>query len=97
MKKNNLIERKQKIGINEVKNHKYKKKSYCLNLKKDIANINIEVSNTSNGKIMLLLKYKKCGCKKSRFIKNHEAKEIFYNLGIRTPLTQVPLSGDTLL
>ena len=46
---------------------------------------------------MLLSKYKKCGCKISRFIKNQEVKEIFYNLDIRTPLIQVPLLGDILL
>ena len=45
---------------------------------------------------MLLSKYKKCGCENSRFINNQEVKEIFYNLGIRTPLTQVTLSGDIL-
>ena len=32
-----------------------------------------------------------CGSKKSRFIKEHQAMGLLSNLGIRTPLSQVPL------
>ena len=45
-------------------------KSYCLKCKKDTGNINPRVSNTSNGKTMLLSKCEKCRSKKSRFVKN---------------------------
>ena len=31
------------------------------------------------------------GCKKSRFIKEQQAMVIFSNLGIKTPLSKVPL------
>ena len=34
--------------------------------------------------------------KKSRFIKNKEAKGLLSNLGIRTRLSKVPLLGDSL-
>ena len=44
-------------------------KSYCLKCKKSTENINPRVSNTSNGKRMLLSKCAKCGSKKSRFNK----------------------------
>ena len=71
-------------------------KSYCLKCKKDVENINPRVSNTSKGKTMLLSKCAKCESKKSRFIKNQEAKGILINLGIRTPLSKVPLLGDIL-
>ena len=37
-----------------------------------------------------------CGSKKSRFIKNHEAKRLLSNLGLRTPLSKVPILGDIL-
>ena len=37
-----------------------------------------------------------CGNKKSRFIKNQEAKGLLSNLGIKTPLTKVPILGDIL-
>ena len=48
----------------------YKMKSYCLKCRKDTENINPRVSNTSNGKTMILSKCKTYGRKKSRFIKH---------------------------
>ena len=63
---------------------------------KNNKNINPRVSNTSNGKTMILSKGAICGSKKSRFIKNQEAKGLLSNLGIRTPLSKVPILGDIL-
>ena len=71
-------------------------KSYCLKCRKDTENINPRVSNTSNGKTMILSKCAICGSKKSRFIKNQEAKGLLSNLRIRTPLSKVPLLGGIL-
>ena len=45
---------------------------------------------------MLLSKCAKCGIKKSRFIKNQEEKGLLSNLGIRTPLSKIPLLADIL-
>ena len=75
--------------------HMYKMESYCLKCKKNTENIDPEVSSTSNGKAIS----SKCaifGSKKSRFIKNQEAKELLSNLGIKTPLNKVPILGDIL-
>ena len=36
-------------------------------------------------------KYSVCGIKKSRFVKEQEAKGLLSNLGIKTPLSKVPL------
>ena len=36
------------------------------------------------------------GSKKSRFIKNQEAKELLGNLVVRTPLSKVQVLGDIL-
>ena len=73
-------------------------KSYCLKCKKNTENINPRVSNTSNGKTMLLSKCAKCGSKKSKFIKNQEAKGLLSNLSIITPLSKVPLlAGDKFM
>ena len=69
-------------------------KSYCLKCRKDTENINQRVSNTSNGRTMILSKCVKCGSKK--FIKNQEATGLLSNLGIRTPLSKVPILGDIL-
>ena len=76
--------------------YKYKTKSYCLKCRKNTENINPRISKTSNGKIMLLSKYAICDSKKSRFIKNQEAKGLLSNLGVRTPLSKVPILGDIL-
>ena len=72
-------------------------KSYCLECRKDTKNKNPKVSGTSNGKAMILSKCAICGSKKSRFIKNQEAKGLLSNLGLRTPLIKVPISDDTLV
>ena len=69
----------------------YKMKSYCLKCRKNTANINPNVSKTSNGRTMVLSKYAICGSKKSRFIKNQEEKGLLSNLGVRTPLSKVPI------
>ena len=37
-----------------------------------------------------------CGSKKSRFIKNQEAKGLLSNLGIKAPLSKVPILDDIL-
>ena len=71
-------------------------KSYCLKCRKDTENINPRVSGTSNGKAMILSKCLICGGKKSRFIKNQEAKVLLSNLGLRTPLSKMPILSDIL-
>ena len=72
-------------------------KSYCLKCRKDTENINLGVSNTSNGRTMVLSKCAIYGSKKSRFIKDQEAKGLLSNLGARTLLSKVPILGDILL
>ena len=80
-----------------VWNNIYKTKSYCLKCRKDTENINPRVSKTSNGRTMVLSKCAICGSKKSRFFKNQEAKELLSNLGVRTPLSKVPILVDILI
>ena len=50
----------------------------------------------SNGRVMMLSKCAICGSKKSRFIKHQEAKGLLSKLGIKTPLSKVPILGDIL-
>ena len=71
-------------------------KSYFLKCRKGTENINPRVSKTSNNRTMALSKCAISGSKKSRFIKNQEAKGILSNLGIKTPLSKVPILGDVL-
>ena len=69
---------------------------YCLKCRKNTENINPKVSGTSNGKAMILSKCAICGSKKSRFIKNQEAKGLLSKLGIKTPFSKLPILGDIL-
>ena len=46
---------------------------------------------TKTGRLPLSSKYAVSGSKKSRFIKEEEAKGLLSNLGIKTPLSKVPL------
>ena len=70
--------------------------SYCLKCKKYTKNINLQVSSTSNGKMMILSKCAICGSKKSKSIKKQDAKGILSNLGTKTPLSKIPVLGDIL-
>ena len=45
---------------------------------------------------MILPKYAICGSRKSKFIKKQEANGILSSLGIKTPLSIIPLLGDVL-
>ena len=66
-------------------------------LSKYTENINPNISRTSNGRTMLLSKCTICGTKKSRFMKEQEAKRILSSLGFKTPLSKVdPVLGDIL-
>ena len=70
--------------------------SYCLKYKKHTKNINPQVSSTSNGKFMILSKCAVCGGKKSKFINKQEASGLLTKLGIKTPLSKIPILGDVL-
>ena len=71
-------------------------KSYCLKCRKNTENINPRVSKISNGRTMVLSKCAICDSKKSRFVKNQEAKRLLCSLGVRIPLSKVPILGDIL-
>ena len=70
--------------------------SYCLKCKKSTESKNPKVSKTTNDKAMILSACAICGSKKSKFIKEQEAKGLLSNLGIRTPLNKIPVLGDIL-
>ena len=45
---------------------------------------------------MVLSKCAICNCEKSRSVKNQEVKGLLSNLGVKTPLSKVPILGDIL-
>ena len=46
--------------------------------------------------MMILSKCAICGSKKSKFINKQEASGLLSKLGIKTPLSKVPILGDIL-
>ena len=81
--------------------HEYKTMlSYSLKCKKkkkiNTENINPRVSKISINKTMPLSKCAICGTKKSKFIKKQETSGILSSLGLKTPLSKIPLFGDIL-
>ena len=67
-------------------------KSYCLNCRKDTEIIDPEILSSSNSRAIILWKCPICGSKKSKFVKNQEAKGLLRNLSIKT----VPILSDIL-
>ena len=65
--------------------------AHCVKCERDTENIDLKMFRTKNSRLVMLSKCSVCGIKKSRFIKNQEAKYILNNLGIKTPRSKIPL------
>ena len=65
--------------------------TYCLKCKKNTKSVDAKMMKTKNGRFVLSSKCAICGSKKSQFMKEQEAKGLLINLGIRTPLSKIPL------
>ena len=68
-----------------------KKETYCLVCRKYAKNINLKIVRNRQSRSMIQSNCAICGSKKSRFIKEQQAMGILSNLGIKTPLSKVPL------
>ena len=65
--------------------------TYCVKCRKNTQNIDPKIFRTKNDRLIMLSKWPVCGIKKSRFVKKQEAKDLLSNLGIKTPLSKIPL------
>ena len=70
--------------------------SYCLKYRKNIERKNEEEEKKKNGRMMLLSKCAVCDSKKSKYIKEREASLLLSSLGIKIPLSKIPLIGPPL-
>ena len=70
---------------------KNKMKTYCVKCRKDRESIEPKMVRTKNNRLVMQWKCSVCEIKKSRFVKEHEAKDLLSNLGIKTPLSKIPL------
>ena len=54
-------------------------------------NIDPKIFRTKNNRLLMQSKCSDCKNKKSRFVKEQDAKGLLSNLGIRTPFSKIPL------
>ena len=66
-------------------------KTYCVKCRKDTENIDPKMFKTKNNRLIMQSKCPVRGINKSRFVKEQEPKSLLSNLGIRTPLSKIPL------
>ena len=62
-----------------------------LKCKRNTDNKDAKMLKTKNGKLMLSSKCAVCGGKKSTFMEEQEAEGSLSNLGIKAPLSEIPL------
>ena len=65
--------------------------TYCVKCRKYTENIDPKIVRTKNNRLAMQSKCSVCGIKKSRFIKEQEAKSSLSNLGIKIPLSKIQL------
>ena len=65
--------------------------TYCVKCRKNTENLNRKIFKTKNGRLIMQSKCTDSGFRKSRFVKEQEAKGLLSNLGIKTMLSKIPL------
>ena len=65
--------------------------TYCVKCRKDTENIEPKMVRTKNNRLLMQSKCSACRIKKSRFVKEQEKKGLLSNLGIKKPLSKIPL------
>ena len=68
-----------------------KKETYCLVCRDYTKNNNPKIVRNRQNRLVIQSNCANCGSKKSRLIKEQQAMGILSNLGIKTPLSKVPL------
>ena len=66
-------------------------KTCCVRCTTKTENLNQKIFKTKVCRIIIQSKSTVCGIKTSRFVKEQEVKGLLSNLGIKTPLSKVPL------
>ena len=62
-----------------------------MKCRKDTENIDPKMVRTKNNRLIMPAKCPVCGIKRSKFVKEQEAKGLLSTLGIKTPLSKIPL------
>ena len=62
----------------------------CVKCRKDTENIDPKMVRTKINRLIMQVRCPVCGIKKSRFVKEQEAKVLLSNLGIKTLFSKIP-------
>ena len=65
--------------------------TYSVKCREKTEKLNSKIFKTEYGRLILQSKYSECRIKKSGFLKDQEARGLLSNLGIKTPLSKIPL------
>ena len=68
--------------------------TYCVKCGKNTKNVDPKIFRTKNNRSVMQSKCSVCEIKKSRFVKEQEVKGLLSNLGIKAPLSKIPLLND---
>ena len=69
-------------------------KTYCIKCREDAESIDPKAVRTKNNRLVMQSKCSVCRIKKSRFVKEQEAKDLITNLENKMPFSKIPLLND---
>ena len=69
---------------------------YCVKCRKKTKNLESKIFETKCNRLIMQSKCSVHGIKKSRFVKEREGEGLLSSLGLKNPLSKVPLLGDIL-
>ena len=65
--------------------------TYCVKCRKKTENLDSKIFKTKSNRLIMRSKFPECGIKKSRFVKEQEAKGLLSRLGIKTLMNKISL------
>ena len=65
--------------------------TYYMKCKSDTENVNSEMFRTKNNRLIMQSKCSACEIKRTKIVKEQKKKGLLSNLGIRIPLSKIPL------
>ena len=71
-------------------------KTYCMTCREDTEKIDPKMVRTKHNRLIMQEKCPVWRIKKSRFVKEQEAKGLMSNLGIKASLSEIPLQNVLL-
>ena len=66
-------------------------KTYCVKCRTNTDNIDSKIFRTKNNRLLMQSKCSACKNKKSKFVKEQDAKVLLSDLGIQIPVSKIPL------